>query len=74
MRFRAGLRRFKRPPLLGIENGDVGVAAAGERASATQVNYASRTCGEEFDDSCERNFVVAMQSRDGEAERGFESR
>ena len=49
------------------------MAAAGERAPASQVDHAGGACGEEFDDSCQGNLVVAMQASDGQRESGFES-
>src|SRR6202521_2449525 len=74
VRFRAGLCRFKGPAFLGIEHCYVGVTATRECAPASEVNHARRTCGEELDNSCQRNLVFAMQARDGEAKRRFESR
>src|SRR5580704_12728471 len=65
MRFRAGVCGLKGPAFLGIKNGYVGVAAACERATAPEVDHAGGTCGTEFDDSHQRNFVLTMQTRDG---------
>ena len=51
VRFRAGLRGLKGPAFLGIENGHIGMIAAGEGAAASQINDPRRTCREQFDDS-----------------------
>src|SRR5712692_5811220 len=55
------LRRFKRPALPGIEDGDVGVAAAGERTTPSKINHAGGTSGKEFDNPREGNSLIAMQ-------------
>ena len=74
VRFRAGLCCFEGPAFLGVENSYVGVASTSHSAPASQVNHSRRARGEKFDNSCQRNLVVAMQARNGEAERGFEAR
>jgi len=68
-----GLRGIKRPTLLGIEDGDIGVAAADKRSSTSEGEHTRRAGGEEFDNAAERNFLVAMQVINCEAERGFQS-
>src|SRR6266851_9889846 len=73
VRQRPRLGSFKRPALLGVENGDVGEVAAGERAAAAEVKNARRTGGEKFNDARQRNLVLAVKFRDGQRERGFES-
>ena len=70
-RFGARLRGLEGPTLLGIKDGDVGEAAAGERTAAAEVEDARGACGKELDNSGEWDPVFAVQPSDRETERGF---
>jgi hypothetical protein len=48
----------------------LGAVAAGERSAAAKIiEDACGTCSEEFDDSSQRNPVVAVKFRDSQSER-----
>src|SRR5229473_1864569 len=73
VRPRPRLGGLKRPALLGVEDGDVGEVAAGQRTAAAKIKDARRACGEEFDDAGQRDLVFAVKLGNRDRQRGFES-
>src|ERR1700722_7225842 len=65
VRLGARFSGFKGPAFLGIEDSDVRVAAARQRAASTQFHHPRRTCSKQFDNSRQWNSVLTMQARDG---------
>jgi hypothetical protein len=72
LRPRVRFGRVKRPALLRIEDRDIGMAAANQRAPPSQAEHARRAGSEEFDNPAERDLLSAVKVSDGEAERSLE--